>query len=170
MHTKFEVNPSIYGSIRTFCNIVCSILVFERVAIRFYCKAGFTVAKMWEIFVKAFGDSSASCAAVFRWHSQFAAEEESFENTEWSGRLGATKINKNVARVAAALKDNRCASCRMKAESMGVPKTIVHCILSDDLEKQKLCAQFVPHALTAVQWEQCVVHAKDLAINRTLLI
>ncbi len=34
----------------------------------------------------------------------------------------------------------------------------------DDLKKQKLCAQFVPHSLTAEQWEQRVVHTKNLTI------
>ncbi len=43
-------------------------------------------------------------------------------------------------------------------------KTIIHCILSDDLKKRKLCAWLVPHVLTAEQWEQRVVHAKDLTI------
>ncbi len=32
------------------------------------------------------------------------------------------------------------------------------------IEKQKLCVQFVQYALTAKQWEQHVVYAKDLTI------
>ncbi len=34
--------------------------------IKFCCEVRFTAAKMWEMFVKAFGDSSVSCATVFR--------------------------------------------------------------------------------------------------------
>ncbi len=95
----------------------------------------------------------------------------SIEDAEWSRRPGTTKTNKNIARVAAVLKDDCCASCRMIAESTGIlKKTIVHRILSDDQKKQKLCARFVPHALIAEQWEQRVVHAKDLNMPRTLLI
>ncbi len=63
----------------------------QRAAIKFCCKDGFTAAKMWEIFVKAFGDSSMPCAAVFRMHSWFAAGEESVEDTEQSGRPGTAK-------------------------------------------------------------------------------
>ncbi len=37
----------------------------QRAAIEFCCKAGFTAAKMWEMFVKAFRDSSVSHATVF---------------------------------------------------------------------------------------------------------
>ncbi len=41
---------------------------------------------------------------------------------------------------------------------MGIPKTIVHHILSNDLKKRTLCAQFAPHVLIAER----VVHTKDL--------
>ncbi len=105
-----------------------------------------------------------SRAMVFRWHSQFVVSEELTEDAERSGRLGTTKTNKNIARVAAVLKDDRYASCRMIVESTGIPKTIVHCILSDDLKKRKLCPPFVPHVLTAEQREQRVVHTKYLII------
>ncbi len=79
------------------------------------------------------------------------AGEESIENAEWSERLETTKTNENITRVTAVLKDNHRASCRMIVESLGILKTIVHHILSDDLKKQKLCAQFVSHAMTAEQ-------------------
>ncbi len=46
----------------------------------------------------------------------------------------------------------------------GIPKTIVHRILSDDLKKQELCARFVPHALTTEQWEPRIVLAKEFTI------
>ncbi len=45
---------------------------------------------------------------------------------------------------------------------MGIPKTIVQQILHEDLRKWKLCAQFVPHTLTAEQNEQHLRNAYDL--------
>ncbi len=111
-----------------------------------------------------FGDSFVARTMVFRWHSQFAVGEESIEAPEWSGRPGTQQMNENIAWVAAVLKDNSRASCCMIVENTGILKTIIHHILSDDLKKQKLCARFVPHALTAEQREQHVVHAKDLTI------
>ncbi len=41
------------------------------------------------------------------------AGEESAENAEQSGRSGTTKMKKNIAQVAAVLKDNHRASCRL---------------------------------------------------------
>ncbi len=107
----------------------------QRATIKLCCKAGFTAAKMWEMFVKVFGDSSVFCATVFRWHSRFAASDESIEDAEWSRRPETMKMNENIARVAAVLKDDHCTSCRMIVKSAGIPKTIVHRILSDDLKK-----------------------------------
>ncbi len=80
----------------------------QSAAIKFCCKAGFMITKMWGMFVKPFGDSSVSCAMVFRWHSWFVAGEESIEDAEWSSRLGTMKMNKNMARLAAVLKDDHC--------------------------------------------------------------
>ncbi len=69
----------------------------QHAAIKFCCKAGFTAVKRWEMFVKAFGDSSVSRAMVFRWHSRFAASKESIEDAEWSGRPGTMKTNKKTS-------------------------------------------------------------------------
>ncbi len=113
------------------------------------------------MFVKVLHDSSMSRAKVFQWHSQFAAGEEPIEDTEWNGRSGTTKTNENIAQMAAVLKDDHRANCRMIAESTGYQKPSFN-ELSDDLKKRKLCARFVPDTLTAEQWKQCIVHAKDL--------
>ncbi len=56
----------------------------QRAMIKFCCKARFTAAKMWKMFIKAFVDSSVSHATVFQWHSQFASGEESIEDTKRS--------------------------------------------------------------------------------------
>ncbi len=40
-------------------------------------------SKTWEMFVKAFGDSSVSRATVFRWRSRFAMGEKSIEAEDW---------------------------------------------------------------------------------------
>ncbi len=74
------------------------------------------------MFVKVFGDSSVLRATVFRWHSRFVVGEELIKDAEQSGRLGTTKTNENIARVAAVSKDKHHASCRMIEESMGYRK------------------------------------------------
>jgi len=41
----------------------------------------------------------------------------------------------------------------MMAESLNIPKTVVHRTLKEDLGKRNLCARFVSHALTSEQRE-----------------
>ncbi len=72
------------------------------------------------------------------------------------------RMRENIARVADILKEDRQSSCRLIAEQMGIPKTIVQQILWEDLQKWELCVQFVPHALTAKQKEQRLNHAYNL--------
>ncbi len=72
------------------------------------------------------------------------------------------RTREQIARVADILKEGRWFLCRLIAEQMGIPKTIVQRTLHEDLQKQKLCTQFVPHALTAKQKEQCLNHAYGL--------
>ncbi len=79
-----------------------------------------------------------------------------------SGRLMTTRTHENIARVADLSKENRRSLSRLIPEWTGIPKTIVRQILCEDLQKWKLCEQFVPHALTVAQKEKCLNHAYDL--------
>ncbi len=73
-----------------------------------------------------------------------------------------TRTCENIARVANILKEDRRSSCRLLAERMGIPKTIVQQILCEDSQKWKICMWFVSHALTAEQKEQHLNHTYDL--------
>ena len=58
-----------------------------------------------------------------------------------------------VAAVADLVKNDHRITSRMIAESLNIPKTVVFQILKEDLEKRKLCANFVPQFLTPEQRE-----------------
>ncbi len=47
----------------------------------------------------------------------------------------------------------------------GIPKTSMQQILREDLQKQKLCAWFVPHSLTAKQKERALITLTTLMIK-----
>ncbi len=101
---------------------------------------------------------------VFRWHSRFLVGEESIEDAEQSGRLETMKTNENITRVTTVLKDDQRASCRVIVESTGYQKPSFTAFCLMIWKKWKLCARFVPHVLTAEQWELCIIQAKDLTI------
>ncbi len=73
-----------------------------------------------------------------------------------------TRMLKNIESIADILKGDHWFSCRLIAEWMGIPKTIVQQILCENLQKWKLCTWFVPRVLTAKQKEQRLDHAYNL--------
>ena len=58
----------------------------------------------------------------------------------------------SVVRVKAVLDRDRCLNVRLIAEEVGLPKTDVHRIITEDLHMRKICVKLVPKNLTDV-WE-----------------
>jgi hypothetical protein len=56
-----------------------------------------------------------------------------------------------VKPIADFLAENRQASCAEISEGTGISPTSVFRILTNDLQKRKICARWVPHCLTAEQ-------------------
>ena len=52
---------------------------------------------------------------------------------------------------ANALEEDRCATCEELSRATRVPATSVFRILTNDLKKRKISAQWIPHCLTAEQ-------------------
>jgi len=84
--------------------------------------------------------------------------KELVEDEERNGRTCTTTTDENIVRIAAVLKEHRCAGCRLVEELTGIPKTIVQRMIRNDLQKRKFCARFVPHAQTAEQRQQRITH------------
>ncbi len=52
-------------------------------------------------------------------------------------------------------------SIRMLVDDLNIDKETVRLIITEDLEKKKLCAGFVSHTLTAKQREEYVSFGED---------
>lgn len=64
--------------------------------------------------------------------------------------------------VADALEKDRRATCEELAETTGIPPTSVYRILTNDLEKRKISARWIPHCLTAEQQQRRLENATVL--------
>jgi hypothetical protein len=87
---------------------------------------------------------------------------ELVEDDERSGRLKSSRTEVNIAVVADLVKNDCRIASRMTAESLNIPETVVLRILKEVLGKRKLCARFVPHALTPEQREDQVTSCRDI--------
>ncbi len=122
-------------------------------------KLSYNAIKVYENIRKALRESAVS-RATYQWHRLFTNDKESVKDEKKRGGL-TTKATENIARLEQVLKKNR-VSCRMIVESTGMLKTIVRCIVQDDLKNRTPCSCFILRALTNEQWQQQVSHAEDL--------
>ncbi len=111
---------------------------------------------------KLYSESVVHRATVFRRYNTFSEGRKLIYDQQRNGRRTMTRTRKNIAHIADISKENHRFSCRLIAEWTGIPKTIVQQILRENLQKWKLCLQFVPQASTAEQKEQRLYHAYDL--------
>jgi len=84
-----------------------------------------------------------------------------------SGRPSTARTPENVESVRHLLTEDRRTTLQIIADRLNIGKETVHQIVTEDLGKRKICARFVPHALTTEQKQERVVYCQDLLFNGT---
>ena len=69
------------------------------------------------------------------------------------GRPSTAITDENVESVSRLLTEDRRNTLQMIADGLSIGKETVRRIVTEDLGKRKICARFVPHALTKEQKE-----------------
>jgi len=86
------------------------------------------------------------------------------KNDARSGRPSTARTDENVESVYRLLTEDRRTTLQMTADRLNVGRETVRLIVTEDLGKRKICARFVPHALTAEQKQERVVYCQDLLL------
>jgi hypothetical protein len=81
----------------------------------------------------------------------FKDGRESAEDEQLAGRHSTSRTENNVARVKTVLHRDRRLSVRLIAEEVGLPKTDVHRIITEDLHMRKICAKLASKNLSDEQ-------------------
>jgi len=134
----------------------------QRYAIRFCAKLGKSSTETLQLLRTAYGDAVLSSAQVLRWHKTFKDSRESVEDKQCTGRPSASRNENDVARVKAVLDRDRRLSVRLIAEEVGLPKTDVHRIITEDLHMRKICAKLVLKNLSDEQKDSRVLVSREL--------
>jgi hypothetical protein len=134
------------------------------VTIKFCFKAGLSATETLVLVQKAYGNEALNRSNIFRWFFQFQDRRELVEDDERGGYPELTLTAVNIAAIADLVKNYYQITSRMIAESLNISKTVVLCILKEDLGKRKLCAHFVPHSLTPEQREDQVTSCQDIIV------
>ena len=81
-----------------------------------------------------------------------------------SGRSSTARTDKNVESVCCLLTEDCRTTLQMIADRLNIGKETVRRIVTEDLGKRKICARFVPHALTTEQKQEHIVFCQDLLL------
>ena len=103
-------------------------------------------------------------ANVYRWYARFRDGREDVKNDARSGRPSTTRTDKNVEYVRRLLTEDQGTTLQMIADHLNIGQETVRRIVTEDLGKRKICARFVPHALTTQQKQERVVYCLDLLL------
>jgi len=118
------------------------------VAIKFCVKAGKGAVETIELINKAYGSAAMSRANVYRWYTRFRDGREDAKDDARSGRPSTARTDENVESVRRLLTENLRTTLQVIADRLNTGKETVRRIVTEDLGKRKICARFVPYALT----------------------
>jgi len=81
-----------------------------------------------------------------------------------SGRPLTARTDGNMESVRRLMTEDCRTTLQMIADHLNIGKETVCWIVTEDLGKRKICARFVPHALTTEQKQEHVVYCQDLLL------
>jgi len=134
------------------------------VAIKFCVKAGKSAVETIKLINKAYDSAAMSRANVYQWYACFQDGREDVKDDARSGCPLTARTDENMESVHRLLTEDRRTTLQMIADCLSIGKETVHWIVTEDLGKRKICARFVPHALTTEQKQERIVYCQDLLL------
>ena len=100
---------------------------------------------------KAFRDDEMSAAQIKVWPKHFSDSRESVESGPHSGRPATSRASENVERVRAAINKDQRLTVRELEADLGIPKTTMPNILTQDVGMKYVVTKFIPWLLLPEQ-------------------
>ncbi|XP_020299181.1 putative uncharacterized protein FLJ37770, partial [Pseudomyrmex gracilis] len=133
----------------------------QRICIKFCFNLGKTSSETIDMLNKAFRKDCMSKARIKEWYRRFKDGRTSVDSDSRSGRPSSAITPKNVERVRLAIEEDRRLTVRELESDLGIPKTTVWRILTENLAMARVCAKFIPKLLMAEQKNLCFEIAQD---------
>jgi len=103
--------------------------------------------------------------AVYKWVKRFSEGRESVTDEERSGWPATSRTEENIAKIRQIVCENCQLTVRSIAEQVNIDRETVRKVLTEDLNKRKVCAKMVPKELSEEQKQRRVTICQDL-LNR----
>lgn len=128
----------------------------QRAAVQFCTRLGINGVKTISMIQDAYGDEAMSASTVKRWHKRFREGCETTEDQPRSGRPAEAVTKENIERVRQIVENDRRVTVRYIEEELDIGHSSVHKILTEHLNKRRVCARWVPRLLTEEQKQRRV--------------
>ena len=112
--------------------------------------------------IEVYNDRTLPYSTIVDWTRRFRKGRESIEDKPRAGRPISGASDKFVLEVSVLLEEGPHISLVEIANAVGVSTGTAHTIVHDNLQFRKICARWVPHALTHAQKTKRVQCAQKL--------
>ena len=123
----------------------------HRVVIKFFTRKRLNAIEISKELNNVYKDSAPSYRTVAKWVAELKNSERGFEDTPQMGRPSTTTADENIEAVERIVMRDRQVSIRRAAYSLGIPKTIIHEIMDNQLGMKKVCTRWILKLLTQIQ-------------------
>jgi histone-lysine N-methyltransferase SETMAR len=140
--------PSIVNALSTFVNME---KIGHRYVIQYFHLKGLSPTNIKTELDSTLGESAPSFTTIKYWVAEFKRGRKSCQDEHRSGRPNEVTTPEMVTKIHKMVLDDRRLKVRELADMVGISKSAVHRILTENLDMKKLCARWVPRLLTIEQ-------------------
>jgi transposase len=80
-------------------------------------------------------------STISRWSQRFREGRIAVEDNQCPGRPRSSTDYTSAVTIANILEEDRCMTCEERSRESGIPKSSVHCIVTEHLQKRKVSAR-----------------------------
>ena len=123
----------------------------HQAVIKFFIRKGLNAIEISKELADVYKDSAPSYRTVAKWVAEFKNPEYGFEDAQRMGRPSTIIVDENIEAVERIIMRNQQVSVRRVAYELGIPKTITHEIMDNQLGMKKVCTRWILKLLTLIQ-------------------
>ena len=122
-----------------------------RAVIKFFTRKELNATEIYQELDNMYKDSAPSYRTVAKWLAEFKDPESGFENAPRGDRPSTITTDENSQAIERIVIHDRQISVRRVADELGISKSRVHDIMSNQLGMNKVCTRWVPKLPTPLQ-------------------
>ena len=138
----------------------------HRAVTKFFTRKSLNANEISKELDNVYQDSAPSYRAIANWVVALKNPERAFEDTPRMGRLSTITTDENIEAVERIIMRDRQVSVSGVTYELGIPKTITHKIMDNQLGMKKVCTRWTLKLLTPIKRANRVDCCQELLQER----